>query len=155
MIVMKRSRRFLWIAIPSSILLIVAAVGLYAWYTVVRPCDINAVNRAAIILLRQRDRYDHTYQFATSAARDAIVRPVGDLQQILMDTQDVPVPSCMQTAKYELIDYMGTVIRAFQAFGAQETESTVRELIDQSEIHYDNFAAEVEAVRECAPFCIR
>ena len=155
MIVMKRSGRFLSIAILSASLMMIAAVGLYAWYTVVRPCDMNAVNRAAIILLRQRDRYDHTYQFATSAARDAIVRPVGDLQQIIMDTQHVPVPSCMQTAKDELIDYMGTVIRAFQAFGAQETDSTVRELIDQSEIHYDNFAAEVEAVRECAPFCIR
>jgi hypothetical protein len=155
MTVMKRSRRFLWIAIPFSIFLIVAAIGSYTWYTVVRPCDINAVNRAAIILLRQRDRYDHTYQFATSAARDAIVRPVGDLQQILMDTQGVPVPSCLQTAKDELIDYMGTVIRAFQAFGAQETDSAVRELIDQSETHYDSFAAELEAVRECAPFCIR
>lgn len=152
---MKRSRRFLSTAILSSILLIGAVVGVYTWYTVVRPCDINAVDAAAIILLRQRDRYDHTYQFATSAASDAIVRPVGDLQQILMDTQDVPVPLCMQTAKDELIDYMGTVIHAFQAFGAQETESTVRELINQSETHYDNFAAEVEAVRECAPFCLR
>jgi len=155
MIDMKRSRRFLWMAILSSSLLMMTALGLYAWYAVARPCDIAAVEAAAMTLLRQRDRYDHTYQFATSAARDAIVRPVGDLQQILMDTQDVPVPPCMQAAKVELTDYMGTVIRAFQAFGAQETESVVRELINQSEIHYDNFAVEVEAVRACAPFCIR
>jgi hypothetical protein len=60
----------------------------------------------------------------------------------------------MRTAKNELIDYMGTVIRAFQAFGAQEADSTVRDLIDQSEMHYDDFKMELDAVRECAPFCI-
>ncbi|MGZ9166863.1 MAG: hypothetical protein ACXW4U_16955 [Anaerolineales bacterium] len=39
----------------------------------------------------------------------------------------------MGAAKNELIDYMGTVIRAFQAFGAQEADV---------------------AFREFAPFCI-
>lgn len=143
------------ILVGTLVLVVLATAGLYGWNTIVRSCDMSAVERAVTLLVMQRDRYDHTYQFATSASQDAIVRPVGDLQQILMDTQDVAVPGCMQTAKDELIDYMGTVIRAFQAFGAQETDSAVRELIQQSEIHYDNFMAEAEAVQACAPVCIR
>jgi hypothetical protein len=145
--------RFLKLALVLLVF-IAAASGMYIWYFLVRPCDVRVVEESSILLLRQRDRYDHTYQFATSTSRDAIVRPVAELQQILMDTQEVTVPACMQTAKNELIDYMGTVIHAFQAFGAHEADSAVRDLIDQSEAHYDSFETEVEAVRECAPFCI-
>jgi hypothetical protein len=115
---------------------------------------VNAVKDASARLVRQRDSNDHTYQFATSASRDALVRPVAELQQILMDTQDVVVPACMKPAKTELIDYMGTVIHAFQAFGTQETDAAVRDLINASERHYDNFTAELEAINACAPFCI-
>jgi hypothetical protein len=112
------------------------------------------VKDASARLIRQRNSYDHAYQFATGASRTAVVRPVAELQQILMDTQDVPVPACMRTAKAELINYMGTVIRAFLAYGAEESDATVRGLIDQSEAYYDNFNTELEAVDECAPFCI-
>ena len=123
-------------------------------WSLIRACDVGAVEEISAILLRQKDRYDHSYQFAASASQDAIVRPVAELQQILMDTQDVVVPACMEAAKTELVSYMGTVIRAFAAYGALETNTTVRELIDQSETHYDNFKKELNAVNECAPFCI-
>jgi hypothetical protein len=59
----------------------------------------------------------------------------------------------MQTAKSELVNYMGTVIRAFLAYGAGETNATVSDLIDQSNVYYGNFNAELDAVNECAPFC--
>ena len=131
-----------------------AAIGVYAWYALARPCDVSAVEKASALLIRQRDRYDHSYQFATSASADAIVRPVAELQQILMDTQEVVVPVCMQTAKDELIEYMSIVIRAFVAYGAQEADAAVRELIEQSEVNYDNFAVELDAVHKCAPFCL-
>jgi len=48
---------------------------------------------------------------------------------------------------------MDTVIRAFQAFGELEAETTIRGLKNQSETHYDNFTTELEAVNKCAPFC--
>jgi hypothetical protein len=70
-----------------------------------------------------------------------------------MDTNDVTVPACMQPAKNELINYMQTVIRAFHAFGAGEPDAAVRELIAQSNNHYLNFTAELDAVNKCAPFC--
>lgn len=144
----------MWLASLFMIFLLAAGIGTYTWYTLIRPCDVNFVEKASISLIRQRDRYDHSYQFATSASADAIVRPVAELQQILMDTQEVVVPACMHSSKEELLSYMGTVISAFDAYGAQESDSTVRELIVQSEVHYDNFAAQLEAVNNCAPFCL-
>jgi hypothetical protein len=71
-----------------------------------------------------------------------------------MDTQAVDVPLCMQTAKHELLDYMATVIRAFQAFGVGEQNATIRDLLGQSDRHYTNFRKELDAVNKCAPFCI-
>lgn len=145
------SRRFLWLAV-ALILLLVFATGMYGWQ---RSCDVNAVQEAAARLIRQRNSYDHSYQFATSVSSNAVVRPVAELQQILMDTQDVPVPICMQTAKEELVNYMGMVIRAFLAYGAKEPEGTVRDLIEQSNGHYDKFNTEMDAVQQCAPYCLR
>lgn len=150
----QKSTRYLVLVAAIFGVVIASALGVYTWYTLNHPCDEEVVKAASARLIRQRDRYDHSYQFATSASRDAIVRPVAELQQILMDTQDVVVPACMQTAKNELLNYMATVIRAFLAYGAQETDATVRDLLDQSQTHYDRFRIELEAVKQCAPFCI-
>lgn len=146
--------RLTWIAGGIILLVTVVAIVAYTRYSMQRACDLNAVRDASERLVRQRNSYDHTYQFATSVAQNAVVRPVADLQQILMDTQDVDVPACMQTAKKELVDYMGIVIRAFLAYGAQEPDSIVRDLLDQSNTHYQNFNTELEEVNQCAPFCI-
>jgi hypothetical protein len=148
--ILRKSLRYL---VPVLIF-VAAAVGAYTWFSLIRPCEATVVERASVLLIDQRDRYDHTYQFATSASPDAVIRPVAELQQILMDTQDVAVPACMQTAKTELVHYMGTVIHAFVAYGAREPETAVRKLIIESEMYYDNFNTELEAVKECAPFCI-
>jgi len=71
-----------------------------------------------------------------------------------MDTQEIVVPACMQTAKNELINYMGTVISAFQAYRAGEADATIRGFIKQSDTQYANFNAELKAVNKCAPFCL-
>lgn len=136
------------------VLFIVAAVGTYAWYYLRSSCEVNAVQEASAILVIQTKNFDGVYQVATSASPTSLISPVSVLQQILMDTQEVAVPACMKTEKSELINYMGTVIRAFQAFAARETDATVRDLITQSNKHYDNFFAELKAVNKCAPYCI-
>jgi hypothetical protein len=147
------SRKYLRYFVPVM-LFVVVAVGVYSWFSLVRSCETDAVEEASLRLIDQRDRYDHTYQFATSASPEAVIRPVAELQQIMMDTQGIDVPVCMQSAKHELVEYMGTVIRAFLAYGAQEPERNVRDLILESETYYDNFNTELETVRGCAPFCM-
>ena len=151
---MQRSSRIPRFVKAFLILFIAAAAGVSTWYFLSDPCDPETVREAGALLIRQRDRFDHSYQFATSASRDRVVRPVAELQQILMDTQGVRVPACMQQAKGELVDYMISVIRAFLAFGAEEPDGTIRDLLEQSDEYYLNFAEELEAVNECAPLCI-
>ena len=119
------------------------------------PEDQVAVKKPNRLLWRRAAVYDHTYRFATRVARNAVVRPVADLQLILMDTRGLDVPGCMQTAREELIDYMDAVIRAVLADGAQARDSTVRDLLDRSKTHYNNFDTEREAGNRCAPCCIR
>jgi len=151
---MQKPRRFPWLASALIVLLIVAAVGTYTWYTLFRPCEVNAVKETSDFLVRQLKTYDHVYQVAVSASRTSPEHPVNLLKQIFMDTQEIIVPACMQTAKNELINYMGTVISAFQAFRAGEAETTVLGLIKQSDAQYMNFHAQLKAVNKCAPFCI-
>ena len=148
------SSRLRWLAGVAIIVLVLAGVGGYTWFYAQTSCEVRAVERASTRLLQQLDSFDHSYQFAVTASRRAIVRPVEELQQIFMDTQQVRVPACMRSAREELLDYMGTVIRAFVAYGAEEPDTTVRSLINVSDTHYDNFRRELRAVGECAPLCI-
>jgi hypothetical protein len=150
---MKKTRRFLLPASVITVLLTLAAVGMYAWYYRYNPCDVNAVEDASAFLVSQLNAYDAQFQFTTTVNRAELVIPVGVLQQIFMNTQAVAVPVCMQSTKNELIDYMRTVIRAFQAYEAQEAVTTISDLLRQSDTHYDNFNSELEAVNQCAPFC--
>ena len=150
---MQKSNRFLQLAGVLIVLLIFAAAGTYLWVTVYNSCQAEAVKEASALLINYRDLYDATYQVATGAPPNSIVRPVTALQEVFIDTQEIIVPACMRTAKNELIEYMGTVIRAFQAYGAGEANATFRGLIDQSNAHYENFTRELDEVNKCAPFC--
>jgi len=151
----RKSRRLPFLVGVFIIVLIVAAAGVYTWYSLPSSCEVNAVEETSTILISLAKRYDDVYQSATAATQSSAVVPVAVMQQILMDTQQVAVPACMQTAKTKLVNYMGTVIQAFLAYSAHETDATVRGLIDQSETHYANFSTELKEVKKCAPYCIR
>lgn len=151
---MQRLRRLL---LPASLvvaLLLLAAVGAYTWFFVFHPCEMNVVEEASALLFSQLNRYEDVYQVAISASPNSVVLPVSVLKQVLMDTQQVVVPSCMQSAKGELLDYMRTIIRAFDAYAAQEPDATVRGLVDEAVMHLHNFDSELEAIKECAPYCL-
>ena len=152
---MPHSNRFLLPAALGLALLIAAAAGVFVWYAVVRPCESEAVAEASALLLSQLRRYDDVYQVATAATPASSVIPASVLQQILMDTDQVDVPACLQTAKAELVNYMGVVIQAFQAYGSQESDTVVRDLISESETHLVIFRTELKEIEACAPYCWR
>jgi hypothetical protein len=149
----RRFLNFLLLSGTFLLLLILAGAGVYARYIYPPLCEADSVRAASSLLSIQLERYDHAYQFATSASADSLVHPVSTLQQIMMDTQEIDVPVCMQRTQKELVGYMVSVLRAFQAYGASETEENIRNLLDRSDKHYANFQKELEAVNECAPFC--
>ena len=150
----QRSRHIRWLAGTLIVVFLAAAVGSYAWFFVYNLCEVEAVQDASAFLAGQLNTYDQVYQVATTAARSAPDHPVNTLKQIFMDTQQVPVPACMRTAKHELISYMGAVISAFDAYRSGEADAAVVSLIRQSDAPYENFHKELEAVNQCAPYCL-
>jgi hypothetical protein len=151
---MHKSNRFLLLAGVLIVVLIVAGGAIYTWFFVYNACEVGAVQEASEILITQLKTYDGVFQVAATASRTSPDHPVNTLKQIFMDTQEVSVPACMQTAKHELVGYMGTVISAFQAYRAGEADTTIQGLIKQSDVQYANFKAELKAVNKCAPYCI-
>lgn len=154
-VTVQKSSRFPWLAIALIVLVIIASASTYIWYSLQRSCEVQSVKEASALLLILTKRFDDVYQVATNAFPTSIDPPVLTMQQILMDTQEVPVPACLQTARDELIDYMGTVIRALRAYAAQEANATIRDIVAQANQHYGNFFTELNAVKECAPLCFR
>jgi hypothetical protein len=150
-----KSILFRWLAGALIVLFIAAPFGVYAWRYWYNPCEVDAVKEASTFLVTQLKSYDHLYQVASTTSQTSYQPPVLVMQQIQVDTQEIAVPACMQTAKNELISYMETVIRAFRTWGAGGETATISDLIDQSDAHYDNFYDELEAVEECAPWCFR
>ena len=148
----KKSRRLL---LPSAllVLLLVLAGGIYTRYSMQRSCEPKAVKDTSALLMSEANMYDRVYQSAINAFPTTLDSPLVTMQQILADTQEVVVPACMQTAKKELLNYMGVVIRALRAFAAREAAATIRGLVATSNTHYDNFITELEAVNKCAPYC--
>ena len=151
---LRKSNRFLWLAGTLIVLLIFAAVGMYAWIFVYNPCEVAVVKETSTMLVTQLTTYNGVFQVAATASRTSLDYPVTTLKQIFMDTQEISVPACMKTAKNELLSYMGTVISAFQAYRAGEADATVRGWIRQSDARYTNFQAALKAVNKCAPFCL-
>jgi hypothetical protein len=149
----RKSNYLRWLAAALIILLILAPLGIYGWRYLYNPCEVEAVEQASAFLNIQLKTYDGVYQVATTAARNAPDHPVTVLQQILMDTQEVAVPACLQTAKSELVNYMGTVILAFQSYRAGEADAKIFRLVRQSDEQYGNFKTELKAIKECAPYC--
>jgi len=151
---LRKSNRSLWLAATLIVLLIFAAVGMYAWIFVYNPCEVEVVKDTSTMLVTQLTTYDGVFQVAATASRTSPDHPVNTLKQIFMDTQEIPVPACMKKAKNELLNYMGTVISAFQAYRAGEADATVWGWIKQSDAQYTNFQAALKAVNKCAPFCL-
>lgn len=147
-----RFRRLAGVLLVS---LLLVAAGLYGWRYLYRPCEVQDVEEATEALVIQSKIYDRVYQSAVDGDRTSLDYPVTVMQQTFMDTQAVVVPACLRTAKSELLGYMGTVIAAFRAYGAAQADQTVRELVRQSNLHYDSFLSELDAARGCAPFCFR
>lgn len=151
---MKRRNRFFLLTSAVITLLILGGAGVYGWRFRFNPCELAAVEKASGFLDVQLRAYDHLYQFTTTVYQGGIDSPVSKMQQIFMDTQSVEVPTCMETAKEELLNYMATVIHAFRAFEAGEPSDMINDLVNQSNSHFDRYRSALEEVHACAPFCL-
>lgn len=148
-----RQRRFLLTAGVLTVLLIVGAVSVYTWFALYGPCTVNTVEAASAVLFDQMILFDAIYQSIPSRAPVELFGPMTQMQQILIDTQKLVVPACLQPAHNELISAMESLLRALLAIMESEPEATFAKLMEKSQKHLDNFTAELGFVNKCAPFC--
>lgn len=148
-----RRNRVLWLFVGAVVASLLVAASAYV-HSLSASCDPEAVEQASAVLFTQMTRYDDVYVSATNGTRDSIDYPLEVMKQILMDTQQVPVPACLQMARSELVDYMRNVIHAFQAFKAGEADLTIKGYLDESHVHVRVFITELERVEKCAPICL-
>lgn len=146
--------RFLLVAGAVLGVMVVAALGVYAWYAVYGPCTRGTVDTASTALFEQVAAFEEAYRSAAAATPVALMGPVTSMQQILWDTREVTVPGCMQEARLELVTSMESAIRAFLAVMTGESMETVEALLQDSQTHLANFTTELESVHTCAPFCL-
>ena len=150
----EKPRRLLLVAGAVLGIMVVAALGVYAWYAVYGPCTRGTVDTASTALFEQVVAFEEAYRSAASATPIGLIGPVTSMQQILWDTREVSVPGCMQVARLELVTSMESAIRAFLAVMTGESKETVEGLLQDSQTHLDNFTIELESVHKCAPFCL-
>lgn len=148
-----RPGRLLFVAGIPVVLLIVAAVSIYTWLYLYGPCGVKQVESASAELLAQMNQFAAAYQSAPAMVPVALIGPMTQMQQTLMETREVPVPACMQTARNELSASMEAAIRALLAIMESSPEATVTGLMDESSARLQNFVTELEAVNKCAPLC--
>jgi len=151
---MARSKIVRWFAGVFFVLMIVVPTGIYGWRYLLNPCEIANVENGITKLTTQMKVYDHLYQVATTASPSTLERPVLEMQQVQMDTQELEVPVCLRKAKNVLINYMYTVIGALRAWQAGASDSTVLGMITQSDAYYINFKTEIDQINKCAPYCL-
>lgn len=153
----EQSIKFRRAALWAGLIVLLAAIGtgIHARQSLARSCEVQAVQEAASVLVSQMRMYDDVYVSAANGTRTSLEYPLTVMQETLMDTQQVEVPTCLQTAKDELVNYMAGALRAFRAFTAGEPETTIQGHLDDSYTHVRIFLTELEAVRKCAPLCIR
>lgn len=151
---LEKRGRLLLVAGSVVGIMVVGALGVYAWYAVYGPCTRSTVDAASTALFEQVAVFEQEYQAAASATPIGLMGPVTSMQQTLWDTREIDVPGCMQLARNELITSMESAIRAFLAVMNDETEQTVQDLLQDSRTHLENFAAELESINKCAPFCL-
>jgi hypothetical protein len=151
---LEQSRRFPMAGFVVFIaLLIVGAVGLYTWYYLYSPCGVNNVKKASSRLTDQATAYNLAFQATRGASASMLMGPITQMEQVLINTREITVPACLQTAKIELVTAMEDTLRAFLAYMEQKPEATVKELVEESTTHLENFSAELEAINKCAPLC--
>ena len=150
----EKPRRLLLVAGAVLGIMVVAILGVYAWYALYGPCTRGNVNTASEALFEQVVAFEDAYQSAAAATPVGLMGPLTSMQQILWDTREVTVPGCMQEARLELVTSMESAIRAFLAVMTGESKETVEGLLQDSQTHLDNFTTELESINTCAPFCL-
>jgi PHP family Zn ribbon phosphoesterase len=134
---------------------LVLALGGFAWYYLSGPCGILAVNQSIEQLLSLDEEFNDAVKVAESTSRISLSGPISELQAIAREINDLKVPACLEPAKKYYYKSADNEIMALLAFASQEKESVVSSYIYTSLSAYGDAQDEVAKIKACAPFCVQ
>jgi hypothetical protein len=132
--------RFLLAAGAVLGIMVVAALGVYAWYAVYGPCTRGTVDTASTALFEQVAAFEQAYRSAASTTPIGLIGPVTTMQQVVWDTREVEVPACMQIARNELITRLTCfVLQWFFFAGIQQALRLFQDPFEALSVFFERF----------------
>jgi tetratricopeptide (TPR) repeat protein len=137
-----------------AIAIIVALVGAGGgWYYYYGPCGIVVISNVSGQLGQILRRWNDALSLARSTSLISLSGPVGGLQSVERDTENMKVPDCLHSARLLLASSMTESINGFLAFMGQKTNPEVSGHFDNAGKEMAKFVAEYARIKACAPFC--
>lgn len=140
-------------AIVVIAVVLVLALGGFAWYYLSGPCGILAVNQATDQMISLDEKFTDAVKVAESTSRISLSGPISELQSIAREINNLEVPACLEPAKKYYYKSADSEIMALLAFAAQEKDSVVSSHMRLSVSFYSDAQDEIEKIKACAPFC--
>jgi len=150
--VARRKLGWLW-ALLAVVVIVALLAGSGAWYYFDGPCGVGQVRAAADQLQLIARRWQDSVTLAGSTSRIALSGPVATMQSVERDTENTPVPKCLEGARTLLTLSMTDAITGFVDFMGQRPDAQVKQDFDRSTSGLTLFANELARVHQCAPFC--
>lgn len=100
-------------------------------------CDVEGYRETVDPYLED---WDDTNAIASSTARINLSGPVGEMQDIKRDVEDLEVDPCLEDAHADLVTYMERTIDAYIAFMSNEDDELIQMTMETAEsylLRYD------------------
>jgi hypothetical protein len=91
----------------------------------VDPCGPEAIEEYLDRLIAVQNEFVDNTELAFSTSRINLSGPVGKLQEVKREAQDIEYPDCAAVAHKKLIDYMDATIDAFFSFMTDKSDVKV------------------------------
>jgi hypothetical protein len=92
------------------------------------------------------ERFADAVSLAGSTPRISLSEPIANLQEIRRDAEDLEVPSCLEDAHAQLIEYMDAYVEAYLSFLSDADDAIVQVLFRMGDTAYNEYAAELNAL---------
>lgn len=150
----KPSRR--WLVPVLAVIAVLVVGGLFAsgyWYTQYGPCGKSRVNDSLEELRASAKKFVDANDIASSTGRIALSGPVGRMQDVRAELENIETPACLEKAKKDLVAGMEDSIQAYILFMQEGEDAYIKNRFDSSAENFTSAAVEMKRIGECAPLC--
>lgn len=142
-----------FVALTALVVILVAVAVLTYIFLWGSGCGKITFDRNLEEMNRLLDRFSNAETIAARTSRIALSAPVQNLSSIREEASALDVVDCLLEAKTLMIGSFDRVIMAYLAFMSNEDDETVSLYYQFAADELRKYAAQIEKVKQCAPFC--